>query len=249
MITLTIDHARLKEMSARLAKHLIKKGCPPEIVKHQSSLQSLSQSLFGKPYEEIRETLLADKAQDVTTAHNVTVLHYGSESLLMCDGNYITGRYPGTDMEIPLRTLLDQGHTLAAQHTTTLKEVTLPAILSPDYETDDIINLALKMGFMKDHPSIFDYFDAMDSGKERLFIYNNYCGYSLNGYYYGELEIAAENDEDPDETVIWMPEYDSEGERHEYFITFGALCKATTQDGGRNWLIQQPDHDVLIEFF
>lgn len=248
MLSVKIDAPRLKAMAVRLREQFTQRGMQ---LNHQSALQIVSQTVFDKPYEEIKATLLQDDtpAPDTPTTRQVSVLHYRSETLLLVDADYITGCYPGTDLEIPLRALLDQGHALAAQHNTRLNEVHLPEILAPDYETDDIIALAERMGFLKTTPSIFDQFDKVDSGHAYVLIDHGQKTHSLNGDYLGELESAAENDNVPDDVTVWMPEYHDEDGFHEYFVSFGELCQATTEDGGITWTVPVSGQEAITVHF
>ena len=261
MLSVKVDNSQFKAMAKRFREQCSLRGIA---MNNQSALQIVAHTLLGKPYEEIKATLLDTATPAEQAPYSVCVLHYGSESLLLLNGNYITGCYPGTDLEIPLRTLLDQGHTLAAQHNTVLKEVHLPAILAPDFETDDMIRLAERMGELKPHPSIFDCFEMVDSGKKTVLIDDNKGVYSLNGDYLGELETAAENDgdylgeletaaendEDPFSVTVWMPEYyDNEGQFFEFFVSFAELCDATTNDNGQTWSVPNgKDHFLKIRF-
>lgn len=244
MLTLTLDEARFKEITRRLTDTLAQKDIT---LKHQSALQAMSQALFGKPYEEIKATLLLDSAP--AQASNVTLIHYRGESILMLNGRYITGAFPGTDLETPYPILESQGHALASSHDTTLKVMTLPEILAPDFETDDVIALANKMGFLSAHPSIFEMFDRVDTGEKAIFLDDMHCPFSLNSDYYSELESALDEDGSEDDVTIWMPEMSTNEGFFEFFVTFGQLCQATTDDNGKTWVVSQPDGESLRVVF
>lgn len=243
MLTLHIDDARLKEMAKRLRDELNRRGINTN---HQSALQIISKAALGKPYEEIK-ALLESKNTSPTCGLPVTLAYYAEDAVLFLGEEVIAVSIndPIThDHDTPnlgKEELREKAKVLAQAQGTLLRTFHLPevveATLAPA-EQDDYVALCKKMGELKIHPSIFECFALVDSGEKKLLIDNGVSMYSLNGDWMGELQNEMDSDQpDPDNVCIWMPEYHNEDGFHEYFISFGELCNATTYDEGRTWII------------
>lgn len=246
MITLTIDQDRIKDMARRLSASLAKNKIT---LPHQTTLQLVSQTLFGKPYEEIKETLLQTAPVTLIKKH-VTIIRYCGEHILMLDDTYITSTCQGTDMEISLSALQAQAKNLAAMYDCNIVNVTPPKILGEEASNEDIMALVEKMGYFKPYPSIFTCFSQVDSGKKRVLINDNKALYSLNGEFELEMEAAADDGDDPLEHCIWMPETSDLEGNYEFFFSFNDICSAVTYDEGKTWIIhdKQYNNSTVITF-
>lgn len=246
MTTLHLNETRFKAIATRFREDATRRGFTTS---HLSALQIMAQAIFGKPYEEIKpllqDTATPEPATSIAGSDIVTILHYGSEKLLMRNSEYITGNYPGTDMAIPDQAFNEQAHMLANQLGTTLREVSLPSILAPGYETDDIIALAERMGDLQSTPSIFSCFEQANI----ILLNGGFTVCGLNGDYVNELEAVAENAEDDseiDNCCIWMPEYTEGFALYEFYVSFDQLCQATSDDGGKTWHIPYDDTTLFL---
>lgn len=151
MLTLHIDDARLKEMAKRLRDELNRRGINTN---HQSALQIISKTAFGKPYEEIK-ALLEGKNASPTCGLPVTlaycaedaVLFLGEEVIAVSINDPITHDHdtPNLDKD----ELLEKAQALANAQGTLLRHAFLPevveATLAPA-EQDDYVALCKKMG-------------------------------------------------------------------------------------------------------
>lgn len=234
MTTLTIDTARFKEMASRMRECAAGKSTP--IGSHQSALQLLAQTLFGKPYEEVKATLL--DTTTVTVAP-VLLLSYGGQHILAAHGRYMNATNPGTDLEIPFRVLEGEAHRFAQSLGAPVKEIQLPQALSDGYSDDEVVALAVRMGYHYAHPSIFECLSDMS-------------GAFIDDLMFTEPMVSdawdlLESTDDPDEALLWMPELRTVEGTYEHFFSFADLCDATTQDG-ITWRIKSGQQSHTIRF-
>lgn len=237
MQNVIFSESKFKKMAQRLSREQRKAGVH---LPHQSVLQMLSRAIFDKPYEEVRATSFAPDtpaSQSVAPAVNISksvyaMLQYGNESILLKDGEYISGNYPGTDLAVSERVYMDNAKALAASFGASLIQERLPEILPEGFDTDDVIRLARKLGMLQDHDSIFNLIE--ESGVIK--IDGRVTEYTLCGEYLSDVETAFKNGEIPFEVCIWMPETIDKVGLHEYYFTLGELSRARTSDGGKTWV-------------
>lgn len=86
----------------------------------------------------------------------VHLLHYGSETLLTLNGRYICGAFPGTDLECPVEILESEADSLAQAHGGGWRSVELPDLFGVEFETDDIIELAQRLGYFRYWAPLFE---------------------------------------------------------------------------------------------
>lgn len=239
-----IDEKRFEEMKSRMVAEMIKRGFP---IKNHQAQQVLAVALYDKSYKEVSEIHLKSA---VIELKNVSILKYGNESILTLNGAYINATFPGTDLEISYDSLMSVAYSLASQFGTEVKEITLPDILASDYQTEDVIELAKKMGYCTLVPSIFECIEKAGNGASKVFIDGMYCKYGLNDDFVGDLQSAADDGEDPFDVPVWTVDLSSGSKEYEYFILFDDLCNAITKDGGKTWMLpQKEEKDIKIEFF
>lgn len=154
MTNISINEKQFKTASRRLSQFVKDRNDEGRPVSHAWMLEALSQALWQKPYGEVKATLLQDNPASHTEvpsslnkAGRVHILKYGNEEILLLDGEYVAGNYPGTDLETPEFVIREQAETLARSHGTFVKTVVLPEVLPEEYETDDIIKLADRLGY------------------------------------------------------------------------------------------------------
>ena len=230
-----ISEKHFKNSSARLRKRFEAAG---EIISHAQSLQELSNILFEKPYEEIKATILSQKTSKKNEQNTVIILQADAESILVVNGEYITCDFPGTDMNMGHSNLFQMGVNLANQHNTVLQHFPVPISDIEDFETDDIIKRAEKMGYFNSEPSLFK---TLLMNNDLIFIVNgNREPYNLDGDWIEKVE------EEGEDAVVWHMEHQSGFEQYEFFITFKELCEAQKIDE-KTWVIKNKiSHDITI---
>ena len=231
-----MSEKHFKNSSARLRKRFEAAG---EIISHAQSLQELSNILFEKPYEEIKATILSQQSDQKNAENTVIILQADAESILVVNGEYITGDFPGTDMNMGYANLSQMGDSLAHQHKTVLQYLPVPIADIEDFETDDIIKRAEKMGYFKSGSSLLK---TLLTNNDLIFIVNgNRESYNLDGDWIEKIE------EEGEEAVVWHMEHQSGFEQYEFFITFKELCEAQKIDE-KTWVIKNKiSHDKAID--
>jgi len=248
MVNLVIDrskiHAMANETKRQLSSKNIKRMPHNKPVSFDACLQIVCQSLFSAPYEEVLKThLLATDTLASTNTNDVcqvVILSYGAENIVALKGEYYVASCRGTDSEICDEEIQNQALTLAKAFSTTVKLFALPEILSDEWEYEDIIALAKKMGVFDYATTIFEMFEDDDN---KIFLNGNDIAYRLNGEWETEMQEIVENgDEDPLEHTIWFTEYTNESfELYEHAFSFDDLCHATPQliGKGKSWNIPE----------
>jgi len=226
--------------------------------------QIVSQSLFNKPYEEIKNTLLLDDSSE--PQHPVDMVHlleYGSEHILTVNGCYVVCTANGTDLQISHNDIEDRASALASDKNTSVNHVILPQVLCPEeWEYEEVVALAKTMGYFNPQGSIFEQFEKLDT---EIFFGGRHCPYDINGDWMGEIENEAsdyyERVQDGDEyekdsyldTVIWYPEliggYGGYDGNYELYVTFRELCCANyLNDATNQWSIVTGSDMAIIDF-
>lgn len=176
-------------------------------------LQTLSNSMFSKPYEESKETILKD---------------YSPLNIYSCDGSFFVFN---KNKKLIYKSSKREDHDfilkkINKKKITKLEEVTIPFMLEDDdVSSDYVLDIVEKMGYFKHEKTIFDEIETAES----IFLNDNHIPYSLNGDWIGELES------DP-ESAIWMPEYNRPSGFYEFFLDFNELCNAE-KTGDGCWII------------
>lgn len=158
-----ISEANIKSV-ARTIRDLTRENASPS---YMQVLQSVCQGLWGKSYEEARATLMSSRTNRSGTedgqkndafapAPAVHLLHYGSETILTVNGRYICGAFPGTDLECPVEILESEADLLAQAHGSGWRDIELPKLLDGEFETEDIIELARRLGYFRYWAPLFE---------------------------------------------------------------------------------------------
>jgi hypothetical protein len=223
---------KLKNSAKRLKKDLNNKGLS---INYNETLQMQTQSLFCKPYEEVKETILKEKKEKLSIP--VYCLHYCSEIIVICNDHFITQLNLGTQSEISIDSLLSIAQNTASMNNSIVTNVHLPEILNEDWENEDVLLLAKKLGYTSDEQNIF--IDLENHNK--IFINNIHCPYGLNG----EWESELNGNEDGEDMCVWYPEMQEGFDLYEFYFSFKDLCNAKYKDG--KWIIEQNNQFIIIE--
>lgn len=230
---IVINEGQLKQAASRMNADIRDRLGAGKGVSHAWLLESLSQGLFGKPYGEVRSTLLASPAEPVkggtvsdNAAPRLLLIQYGSEVLLTLDGKYVTASCPGSDMEQPLSILRSQAESLADIHDSTVGFVDLPEVLREDWEMDDVMELAETLGYFRYERPFHDLLS--DSP---LVIFKGAAQREdLDGDWYDrirdEIDDGARWQKVVDETPVWTPEFTVGFDLYEMYFSFSELGAA-----------------------
>jgi hypothetical protein len=224
-MTASITEKHFKKSSVRLRDKYLSMGTE---ITHSQSLQELSNILFEKPYEEIKATVLSEKTSVKETRDTVIILQANEESILVVNGEYITGDFPGTDLNMGYNNLFQMGLSLAMQHNTFLQHLPVPIRDIEDFETDDIIKRAEKMGYFENERSLFK---TLITNNDLVFIVNgNREPYSLDDDWISQVE------EEGEDALVWQMETEKNSNKYEFYINFKELCEAN-KINEKTWII------------
>jgi hypothetical protein len=117
----------------------------------------MAQILFDQTYSVLKEKLDKDTPRK-NKAPSVLILCYGEDAILTVNGEYNQRTSStGSDEDVNLETL----KTIASSVSTELGEdfglINLPRVLSPEYESFDVIALTEKMGYFSNKETIFEF--------------------------------------------------------------------------------------------
>ena len=250
-IVLTED--QMKRAVSRMNTDIHDRLSAGKSVSHAWLLESMSKGLFGKPYGEVRVTLLAEAVEsgsDETAGHNVAprvlLIDYGSERFLTLDGQYVTSTCPGTDMELPDFAIQAQAGTLASTHQTWVHRIELPELLNDEWEADDVIGLAEMLGYFRYARPLYELLDQSPvvlfrSAAER---------WALDGDYMDELRFLIDEGQPwrqgIREEIVWSPDFTVGPDKYEFYFTLAELG-AAKETAPNVWIIPSAsDNDVEI---
>lgn len=251
---IVMTRSQLKRAAGRLNAAIHNRLEDGQAVSYAWVLESLSKGIFGKPYGEARSTLLAASAKPVragsdtgNAAPRVMLLEFRSELILTVDGKYVTGSFPGTDLEIPRAAMRSQAENLANLNDSTVGFVELPELLSGDWETDDIIELAARLGYFTYKCPLHEQLD-----KDPLVIFKSAAQrWGLDGDYLGYLIVEIESGE-PWRSVLsseiaWSPDFHVGFAKHEFFFSLQDLGEAKEVAPDR-WVVRDRHLNEDFEF-
>ncbi|KRW83664.1 hypothetical protein [Marinobacter sp. P4B1] len=228
----TITEKQLKKAAKYLKRELNMPGRAGKPVTHAWLLESLCQGLYGKPYGELRAALFsgqhgAELDSGVNAASPVLLLSYGSETVLTLNGEYVCSQSPGSDMEIPLSALSAQAASLASQHGCTASQVELPELLGDEWEIDDILELAGKLGYFRYKKP----FVHLLSGTPVTVIYGGVAQVeSLDGDHMDAIRCDIDSGEPWrdvfERKLVWSPDFSKGFTNCELFFSYEELGRA-----------------------
>jgi hypothetical protein len=255
MTNISVTEAQLKTASSRLVKAVKARSDEGKSVSHAWMLEALSQAFWQKPYGEIKATILDNNPKESkgdpslnNKAGRVHILEYGNEEILVLDREYVTGNFPGTDLEVPSDFIDKQAETLAGSHGSFVKRVILPEVLPEDYETDDIINLADRLGYFQYRQP---FIEAIDDCLE-MYLNGDSCGFGLDDGFEGSFQWELQTtdfEELMEEHPVWMPEVFHAAVLHEYFFSLNDLGRAKEISPG-HWALgkDQEGNIAYVQF-
>ena len=226
MVT-SITEKHFKNASTRLREKYRAMGTK---LTHSQGLQELSSILFQKPYEEIKATILNSNGEKNgnNTKNTVVILQAAEESILVVNGEYVAGDFPRTDMEMGYKNLWLMGQSIAKEKNTHLVHLPVPIYDIENFETDDVINRAEKMGFFNPEGSLFK---TLLTKTDVIYMVNNIQNpYPMDGEWMEQVE------EEGEDAVVWHMEMEKDYEKYEFYVTFKELCEAKKVDE-RTWVI------------
>lgn len=247
---IVISERQLKTTANRLHAAISSRIAANQNVSYGWILEALSRGMFNKPYGEVRATMLASErvANDTgNTAPRVVMLEYKSDVILTLDGQYVSGSFLGTDMEIPVSALRSQADTLAGLHNSAVAYVELSELLGEHWETDDIIELAQRLGYFRYKRPLHELVDS-----ESMIIFKG-CARrdALNGDWLDDLSSRLICREDWRSVVgfgcVWSPEFHVGFDKYEMYFSLGDLGQATEFSEGR-WTVTESCSGQSFEF-
>lgn len=225
MVT-SITEKHFKNASTRLREKYLSMG---KSLTHSQSLQELSDILFQKPYEEIKATILNSNGEKKNDNKNtVVILQAAEESILVVNGEYVAGDFPRTDMEMGYKNLWLMGQSIAKEKNTHLVHLPVPIYDIENFETDDVINRAEKMGLFNPEGSLLK---TLLTKTDVIYMVNNIQNpYPMDGEWMEQVE------EEGEDAIVWHMEMEKDYEKYEFYVTFKELCEAKKVDE-RTWII------------
>ena len=218
-MSITVSEKQFKSSAKRLK--LLLDNQVSDKFSYNQCLQLLSQSLTDKPFEEIKATLFNDKEQTHDIG-SVVIFHYGSESILTSEGDYVKQLCIGSDDEITYNELFEVAQILANEKRTFIREFELPQILDDEWQIDDVIHLAETLGYFSFEKPLIETIEKTDNilievNGLRFLAPNN-----LNGDWNDTIE-DTENFKD----VVWFLEYqDQDFNFYEFYLTLENIGNA-----------------------
>lgn len=251
---IVMTESQLKRAAGRLNTAINDRISNGQSISHAWMIERLSQGFFGKPYGEVRSTLLSsgDASTSVSdggssAAPRVMLIEYGSELILTLDGDYVSGSFPGTDLEVPRSAMHTTATNMAATVGSDMGYVELPELLGPEWETDDIISLADTLGYFRYTRPLHE---LVDGGN--LVIFKN-CALreALDGDWEDDLVSRLSCGEGWRSVVrfgaVWSPEFNVGFDRYEMFFSLEDLGRAEEFSEGR-WRVTESCSGNDFEF-
>lgn len=206
-------------------------------VSHMQSIQILSQALFSKPYEEIKETLFKEKEEKQEV---IVLVEAGSATILYDENGWVSGDYPGTDMCIGEKAFKKEAETLANKLNAKLIQMQIPVADMEDYEDDDVFNRIQYMNLF--HPEDSLIFQLAKCDFNMIVVNSMHCKNGLNSDWVTDVENDYHN-------CIWYPEMkDDMGGFYEFFFSFEEICNSK-KTGENEWLIQTDNQTAVVRLY
>ena len=214
-------------------------------ISYNQALQHLSQALFQKPFEEIKSTMFNEDCSE-SAYDPVLILHYGSESILSYQGNFISQLNVGTPSEISLDLLISTAKSTADSNNTEIKQEFLPEILGEEWEVYDVINFAEKLGLFKYEKSILDCFESA-----RVVSLNRNPTYTLDGDWEDQLSDMIDSGENPFMHYIWSAEWvENDYTKREFYFSLANILDALPQNNDfTEWKIKDDSGQTFLVSF
>lgn len=207
-------------------------------VSHMQSIQILSQALFSKPYEEIKETLFKEKEEKQEV---IVLVEAGSATILYDENGWVSGDYPGTDMCIGEKAFKKEAEIFASKLGAKLVEMQIPVADMEHYEDTDVFNRIQYMNLFNPEDSLI--FQLTKCDFDMIIVNNMYCKFGISSDWINEVENGGYHN------PIWLPEMkDGMGGFYEFFFSFEEICNAKKTDE-KEWLIQSDTQTAVVRLY
>jgi hypothetical protein len=210
-------------------------------------LQILSKSLYNKPFEEIKETILKrdnkkpGSFSETENKNHVILIDIGNEHALFVNGEFETATYRGCKNEISTNRIFDIANNVANNLSTNLEEafLSIDDYFDGEFEFDDLKVIFNIEGLITSND--FELINKLDNLNISL-INGDICRYAANGEW--RSEFFSENETINLEHVIWMPENDNKS--HFYGFSLNDLMNAQ-KINVNTWSISLNGQKLIIE--
>jgi hypothetical protein len=246
-----------KEKLSKANKVLLKDlhstlGIDRSVLSNNQLLQKISQALFSKSFEEVEKTIFSEKKDFLENGvSRVFLIHYGSETLLVVDGELEIATFSGNSGENTFNMILREAEKITKKlNASPFKKIILPRILGNNWSYVDVIKLADKMGYFKYSKTLFE---VIDSNKMKV-LDGSYLSFGLKSDW--KLKMVSEYDthseiEDYNIWYIEVEDDDIDANEHAtyYEFTFDDICNAILSDS--TWFITESnrmDSEFVISF-
>jgi hypothetical protein len=218
---------------------------------HAKSLQILSKSLYNKPFEEIKETVLKKdnkvNNQEVASVsktenrNHVILIDIGNEHALFVNGEFETATYRGCKNEISTNRIFDIANNVANNLSTNLEEafLNIDDYFDGEFEFDDLKVIFNIEGLITSND--FELINKLDNLNISI-INGDICRYAANGEW--RSEFFSENETINLEHVVWMPENDNKSRF--YGFSLNDLMNAQ-KINVNTWSISLDGQKLIIE--
>lgn len=231
-----------------------------KVKSHAQMMQTLSQAMYSKPYEEIKETILSQQEKETKSISQNYIIYSGTKGFCLNGKNLVSvGEY---NSDIVNEFILFSSPKIC---------------YIPDFQFDEYgftnneafeisFFIAEKMGYFSYHKTIFQDIDDA----ELILLDHIPMQYRLDGEWISEV-VSENNDifydfKDYDKEqkesfmldletslkpvldhIVWHDEFDYNNNLIEIYLTFNDLCKATPTKNS-SWKINVDGSDKSLHF-
>lgn len=244
---ITEDH--FKASAKRLKTNLT--ALDDNNIGHAKSLQILSKSLYDKPFEEIKETILktnnkTDSNSDILSLNKINDNHVilvdiGGDYALFVNGELENATYRGCKNKISPNDLFDISNNIADKLSTNLEEafLNIDDYFNGEFEFDDLKIILNIEGLITSND--FELIDKLDSLQIST-INEEIFRHAANGDW--RSEFFSEHESLNLDHYVWMPENDSKS----IFYGFSLNDLMGAQKIGLDtWSIESNGQKLFIE--
>ena len=255
ILAYNVSEDHFKASAKRLQKQIT--DISTNVIGHAKSQQILSQSLYSKPFEEIKNTILKGDfnkyddfevniinslKENIVNNHQVIIIDLGGEYVLFVNGEFVTATFKGMDNEISFGVLYEQAERFSNNYNTRVEEAFLDIndYFDGEFEYDDLKVLFNVEGILNSKD--FELINKLEN-VQVVMIDNNSYQYALNGNWRSEFSSDNESLEDAVEShIIWTPEDDT----HEFFFSIKDLMMSQ-KIGENTWKVNDNGASFQIE--
>jgi hypothetical protein len=224
-------------------------GIDKTVLSNNQLLQKLSQALFSKPYEELKETLLLVENKNLLEVPKVFLLYYSKEIVMTLNGAFYKSTCLDDDNDLTEEIFEQQAYDLAKHHKSSVDYAYLPEIITikdDGFDYADVILIAKEMGYFKYKKTIFE---LIQNDNSKVFIDGEHTHFKLDGEWESEMVSEWDGESDISSHTIWNTEVgDSKSHNfREFYFSFKNLCDAYLKDDG-SWIIKEDNGFLTTEY-